>query len=590
MAFVEHRSSKVSRQSVVAKAGTALKPAYSYARTSFKTQKSVSIEDQERICDELAARHGAFIPPENRFRDLAIRGSVLREDRPGWSALCKLIEAGAVRLLFADEHTRLFRSDREAVDIKEQIVQQRMNLICRDFSTYQNSWELKWDFKAAYGVQEIRQMSMRIRRGLQGLVASGKVTSGIPYGYKRKIVYDSKGDWDYALHEIDPVTSAVVQRIYAERKAGVSYGKIAKGLMTDGIPSPSGMPIWHEGTLFGLIKCPLYGGTLRHGPHRSSQPHLALVSTEHWKLVQAKRQSPALYARGKKEHWASGLIRCTLCGRPLSVKTEPGHSPATNCGPCREKKRVGAIEHGSPSCTVRLVEAALRHGIQLILTHERVAGYRESVARASEQVNDDEHQAVKARIAAIDRRLAMVAASIMAIDDDCATKDLEDQACALRDDRSALTRDLLRVKAIEAHATRGQISEQLEVDPRSVVPAMFNGGLPARELNKLLKRLFPLVVIERLNRSEVLFNLTISPGALFSTLTDTPTIEMPPQSYRVRVVPNVGPKPPKVALLGQVDAPVLPTRPERFSAEAKADRKHALTSWRQKEGPKYGVS
>jgi DNA invertase Pin-like site-specific DNA recombinase len=585
------RSKRQVKQTIASAVASILKPAYSYARFSDKKQKQVSIEDQERICDELAAAHGAFIPPENRFCDRAIRGSGLREDRPGWNALCKLIEAGAVHILIADEHSRLFRSNREAFEIKEQILKHKMTVISRSVDTSNDdSWEFMWDVHSALSVEEIRRLGGRIKRAQKGLVATGKATGPPPYGYKRKVVYNDKGDRDHTLYEIDPVTSPIVQRIFAERKRGTSYDAICRGLIADGIPGPSGAPLWLPGNVPAIVRRPLYKGVHIFGEYTNLQPHLALVTTDDWHLVQAKSKAISSTGRGGGKHWAAGLVKCGDCGGTTFVHGKKGCSPHVMCGHCLHVRRSEERPRTVRSCNVRVVEAALRLGVQLILTPERVAGYRESIVRAGERTSEGELEALNAKIASVDRRLKHMADFISALDDEAAAKPFQDQACTLRDQRSALALAVLRLGSSYERITKADINKQLKVDPRKLVPKLFDGKLPAHELRSLLSRLFPLIVIELHDDSEVLINLTISPGALFSTSGDAATVNLPQQSYRVRIVPHYSRKPPKlVELVCQTDAPDLPERLHHSHPSVRSTRKRALASWRQSEASQASI-
>jgi site-specific DNA recombinase len=560
-----------------------LKEAFSYGRFSDKKSNPVSIEDQERICDELAARHGAYIPPQNRFRDEAIQGSVSREDRPGWNALCKLIEAGSVHYLFADEHTRLFRSSRESVDIKEQIIKHNIAVICRDVCTTGDEWELLWEIKAALGVEELRKISGRIKRAQKGLVASGKSTGPASYGYTRKPVYNAKGDREYSLYAIDPVTSVIVQRIFAERKAGVSCDKIARGLNLDGIPTPSGGDCWDGAIVVPLLSRPIYKGIQKFGPNVSSQPHLALVSDEDWQLAQSKAKRFSFSGRGGGKFWSTGLVRCGFCGTVMTTSSRRAKQLFIFCSRCRSRKMAGAQEYSMPNCTVPILEAALTLGMQLILTPERIAGYRESIIKARDRTIDDEIRILTEKVALIDRGLKRLAGSIATIGDELAVKPFEEQACALRDDRSALLLSLTRIKQTASNVTKDHLDKQLKVDPRTLVPRLFLGQIAPWELRSLLCRLFLQIVFERRSKTEVVFKVTMSPGALFSTLSDTPTVDMPHQSYSIRVMRG-GYRDSKVELEGQIETPILPERFDARSPKVKSERQEVIKSWRLTQG------
>ena len=108
----------------------------------------------------------------------------------------------------------------------------------------------------------LRDLSTKTIRGLVDHVKSGGLVGGkIPYGYRKRLVYDDgterpiergashrkqKGQ-RAELVEGDPQEIAVVRRIfktYAED--GISHAGIAAALNADSIPSPSGRQ-WGRG-------------------------------------------------------------------------------------------------------------------------------------------------------------------------------------------------------------------------------------------------------------------------------------------------------------------------------------------------------
>lgn len=78
-----------------------------YARFSTDLQRKESIEDQFRVVERLAKRHGFNVVA--RFSDAAISGGTTK--RPGYQDMLKAARAGAFNVILAEDTSRLWRND-----------------------------------------------------------------------------------------------------------------------------------------------------------------------------------------------------------------------------------------------------------------------------------------------------------------------------------------------------------------------------------------------------------------------------------------------------------------------------------------------
>lgn len=76
-----------------------------YARFSTEKQSEASIEDQLRVCERIAERHGFTVTA--RFSDAAIRGGTI--ERPGYRALLQAASRHQVDIIVAEDTSRLWR-------------------------------------------------------------------------------------------------------------------------------------------------------------------------------------------------------------------------------------------------------------------------------------------------------------------------------------------------------------------------------------------------------------------------------------------------------------------------------------------------
>jgi DNA invertase Pin-like site-specific DNA recombinase len=84
----------------------------------------------------------------------------------------------------------------------------------------------------------MKDLSNKIRRGINGRIRKGLVPGVLTYGYR--LVNDEKGERKKGEREIDPEQAEVVRRIFREYADGKPPREIALGLTRDGIKSPRG--------------------------------------------------------------------------------------------------------------------------------------------------------------------------------------------------------------------------------------------------------------------------------------------------------------------------------------------------------------
>ena len=99
----------------------------------------------------------------------------------------------------------------------------------------------------------IKDLAIKVHRGLEGRVRQGKLAGGLPYGYRVQRCFSDDGQPLTGLRTIDPHEASVIQHVFKMFVAGVSPRSIAKALNTEGIPAPSG-GLWAETTIRGHAK------------------------------------------------------------------------------------------------------------------------------------------------------------------------------------------------------------------------------------------------------------------------------------------------------------------------------------------------
>jgi DNA invertase Pin-like site-specific DNA recombinase len=545
--------------------GGALRRAHSYARYSKDTQNECSIEDQQRIANGFAKEFGAYVPEGNAFSDAAKRGGVIDRKRPGWFALKKLIEAGAVSILVADEHSRFFRDEMECVIIKRLIMKHGITVKTRNVDTRQSNWGTTWTFNGLVSTLENENTRDRIKRAQTGIVERGTAAGQPPYGYSRKVYLKATGERDYTDIEINPQTSAVVKRAFAERIAGRTLNEIAKGFIEDGIPCPSAARkgkcdvggFWYSTQISVLFTRKLYKGLYEYGPNQASRPHLALVSAADWDKVQSKgnRRSPR-HLRGGGVYWSAGLTQCT-CGCLLSAQSSrrPNGSYREvylRCQRCCHLRRLSVGRDRVTQTSERHLKELLITGLQMILTEDRLAEFRAEIRRIGAQSNEDEIAIEKAKGRNLERKIIIYTQALGELGEEGLNAMIQKLA-DLRDEKCQVKLRIIQLEAGAKSITKTEVDQQISSSPALLVPRLMAGKLPPGELRALLRQIFPLILLEDntgndLGRgpgvrfqSTATFVFSINVGALFSTESGTTTLETSHPTFRAKVTKSFKP-------------------------------------------------
>ena len=227
-------------------------------------------------------------------------------------------------------------------------------------------------FKGTMNAVFLKDLSAKTRRGLIGVIESGRQVGPPAYGYRSVNRLDGS-NVIRGLREIDPTTSPIIRRIYQLYIEGSSARAIARLLNEENVPPPRS-PAWHHSRLTGfhrstgILSNPLYKGQIIFGLTEAainpatarrvtrttprerwtvvSAPHLRIIDDETWDAAQER-----LHARSRPRTRPTGvpalvrgampltpLLRCSKCKGP--VRTIARHRWA--CQSSRSKTACNA--------------------------------------------------------------------------------------------------------------------------------------------------------------------------------------------------------------------------------------------------------
>lgn len=248
-----------------------------YARYSdARLQTARSIEDQVRMCRELAAREGYEIV--GVYADAGVRAGA-KASKLEYERLLKDAKAGAFDVVMVDEVSRLSRDQDDVVELRAfhkagVLVHSALQGPIRQASATDKFMTQVHLYAAEV---EGEQRAGRVRRGQEGKFIDGYSAGGTGgYGYRGRRIRDATqldiyGEPKYigVQFEIDPECAAIVVRIFTQYDSGRSPKQIAEGLNEDRVPSPKAKR-WNPGTVTSLLDNERYRGLRYWGRSKRS--------------------------------------------------------------------------------------------------------------------------------------------------------------------------------------------------------------------------------------------------------------------------------------------------------------------------------
>ena len=341
-----------------------------YARYSSDLQREASIEDQNRICRERAAKEGWSIYQE--YSDSGISAASLI--RPGIQKLLRDALDGRFAIILAESLDRLSRDQEDIAHIFKRVSFAGGRIVTLSEGDIN---ELHIGLKGTMGALYLKDLADKTRRGLRGRVEAGKSGGGSSYGYDVVRGLGSDGLPLTGERRINAREAAIVRRIFEEYAAGVSPRAIAKRLNADGVSGPSGKA-WGPSTIHGnrqrgtgILNNELYIGRLvwnrlryvkdpetgrrvsRLNPESGwivqNVASLRIIDQSLWERVKARQgvltagcnsgETPGYWDRRRPRYLFTGLMCCAVCGGGIVHfnKIYIGCANARNKGTCDNK-------------------------------------------------------------------------------------------------------------------------------------------------------------------------------------------------------------------------------------------------------------
>jgi len=396
-----------------------------YARYSSDTQSPASIEDQFRVCRDLAARDGWSVAA--CYHDAAISGASMIL-RPGIQTLLQDARRGGFDTVLAEALDRVSRDQADVATLFKHLRFAGVKIVTLAEGEIS---ELHVGLKGTMNALFLKDLAAKTHRGLRGRVEKGKAGGGLCYGYRVVKRLDTAGEPVRGEREIVPAEAEVVRRVFHDFAAGISPRAIARRLNDTGIPGPDGK-LWTDSTLrghagrgTGFLNNELYIGRLVWNRQRyvkdpstgkrvsrinapeawiiTEVPDLRIIDDALWRAVKARqgeltiehatviaavrashaaRAANPLNATHRPRSLLSGLLVCGCCGGPYALRGQDRFG-------CSNHIMTGSCDNGRTIPRTAIEERVLA-GLKDRLMAPGIAA--EAIRAYAEETNRLNHQ------------------------------------------------------------------------------------------------------------------------------------------------------------------------------------------------------
>lgn len=285
-------------------------------------QEFNSLDAQREACEAyiLSQRHEGWTLVPNRYDDGGFSGGNM--ERPGLKALLVDVEAGVVDVIVVYKVDRLTRSLADFAKIVERLDSKEASFVSvtQAFNTTTSMGRLTLNVLLSFAQFEREVTGERIRDKIAASKKKGLWMGGpVPLGYEvieRKLVpvpEEAERVRTIMRRYLEiKIAPALIQQLHVE-------GVVTKVQNRTSGPHRGGIP-FRRGSLFYLLKNPVYRGKIVHRGKVYDGEHEPIVDAELWEAVQAQLKEKAPPRRRPKNDRNNALLNGLITdvhGRPV---------------------------------------------------------------------------------------------------------------------------------------------------------------------------------------------------------------------------------------------------------------------------------
>ena len=311
-----------------------------YCRVSTdKDDQTNSFANQKQFFERSISQH-----PEWNFTEIyadeGITGTSTKK-RTNFNRMIRDAQSGKIDLILTKEVSRFARNTVDTLKYTRELkaIDVRVIFLLDHIDTFEADGEFRLTIMASIAQEESRKTSERVKWGVQQQMKKGFVYAPSLLGYDV-----SKGVISVNRDEAKLVEEIFHKFAYENQTA---YG-IAREFTERGVKPVKRIKTWSATTILRILRNEKYVGDLLQRKsyvkdfleHKcvkntdmdsmifASNHHEAIIDRETWDIVQSrlniqKRKSGEnTRPKASNKYWASGKIKCGLCGKNFSVKSK----------------------------------------------------------------------------------------------------------------------------------------------------------------------------------------------------------------------------------------------------------------------------
>ena len=311
-----------------------MKRAVLYLRQSTYREDSISLELQERACRRHCEARGYHVVAVEA--DPGISGRTFK--RPAVARVMEMIETQQADVIVLWKWSRLSRSRKDwaiAAD-RVDVAGGSIESATEDIDVTTSHGRLARGMLVEIAAFESERIGDQWRE-----THARRVSRGLPANGKHRFGYRRAGEG----FEPDPETAPILAEAYRRFIAGDSAYTLVAWLHSIGARTAAGYGSsggeFSRRTVIRMLDSGFGAGLiLSHGEHLPGA-HDPVISMQEWEAYRARRAAQAQGPqRRKSKYLFSGLVRCGLCGAPMTAGTFGSHIrvPKYRCRGASEKR------------------------------------------------------------------------------------------------------------------------------------------------------------------------------------------------------------------------------------------------------------
>ncbi len=288
-----------------------------YCRLSLAAMNDTTkVDDQERICQQVAARRGWRTSDVLVFKDNSRSAWQKDRKRPGWDAMLAAIERGDAQAIVVYHGDRLIRQPWDLELLLNIARSKGIRLASptgsRDLDDADDQFVLR--IEAAQACKESDNISRRTKNGHRRRREVGKVRSGGRGGR----AYGFATDGVSHIPEEVEILREIAERVQSREAAGA----ICRDLNRRGLVTVTGGR-WSHATVKKMLLRPRLVGLMPDGVSKAAwEPALDRGLWESVRALLGGKAAEFDYATNARKYLLTGIARCGTegCGQPLAIR------------------------------------------------------------------------------------------------------------------------------------------------------------------------------------------------------------------------------------------------------------------------------